>query len=768
MEQHALSEARAHTGAIGCCKHCGSNAAKGQEFCCSGCEVAYQTLHQIRQSAGIFSPFATQDAEGYHTLTLNVKGIHCASCIRLIENALYGEKDVLNARVNMSTNRLTFTWKGERSQGDTLASAVEKLGYKLRPFESSEDVQQHYSEEKFLLRCIAVSGFASGNLMLLSFVLWTTTAETLGLSTRDLFHWVSALISLPTIIYAGRPFFSSAFAALKERHTNMDVPISIGVIGACAMSLFETVRHGEHAYFDSAVMLLFFLLIGRYLDTRAKGKAREYAQGLLSMLGGTATVLQQNGTTAMLPIRELREGMVVLVAAGENIPADGTVAHGNTELDMSLITGETLPQHVQEGSTVFAGTTNLNAPLRVIVAKASDDSLLSDIVKLMEKAEQGQARYVRLADKVARLYTPVVHALGLLAFLGWWLGMGLAWQPSLLIAITVLIITCPCALGLAVPVVQVLASSLLMKCGILLKSGDALEKLAAMDTVVFDKTGTLTLGKPELTSSADAAHLRYGAALAAHSKHPLSQALCRTYTGTLPAADSLQEYPGKGLEGKVEGKTIRLGSHSWCGDNITTHHAGLELWLAIEGEIPIQFIFSDKLRVDARQVISQLREGGIRILLLSGDREETVAEMARAVGITEYRAALSPLDKTSFIEQLKAQGCRVGMVGDGLNDAPALATAHVSLSPATAIDITQNAADIVFQGEKLAPVYEAWRVACRSNTLVKQNFMLASLYNIVAIPLAMLGYVTPMIAAIAMSSSSLIVIGNSFRLWRKR
>jgi len=772
MEQPELSTAQTHNSEIALCLHCDTPIFGKDSFCCVGCETAYHIINTAglshNENQSCFSVFANQNSDGLYNLILSVKGIHCASCIQLIENALYAEKDIVSARVNMSTERLTIEWDGKQERGDAFATIVTKLGYKLKPFDVSDEQSAIVSVEKNLLRCIAVAGFAAGNLMMISIGLWSTTGETMGLATRDFFHFVSALIALPAILYAGRPFFYSALAVLKERHTNMDVPISLAVILASLMSLFEAINHGEHIYFDSAVMLLFFLLIGRYLDARAKGKARESAQGLLAMLSGTASILK-NGIQSTIPIRELREGMVVLVASGENIPADGTVKTGSADLDMSLITGETLPHHVKKGDTVFAGTTNLTEPIRIIVSKASDDSLLSDIVKLMEKAEQGQDRYVRMADKAAKLYIPVVHVMSLLTFIGWWLIMGQSWQPALLNAITVLIITCPCALGLAVPVVQVLASSWLMKRGILLKSGDALEKLASINTIILDKTGTLTLGKPKLLDGNYSSHnLQFAASLAAHSKHPLSQAICRAYAGELKDANNIKELPGKGVQASINGMKVKLGNRNWCGNISDNNHAILELWLSCEGKEPVCFTFSDQLREDAKQVIQQLHQLGLKTMLLSGDRMQTVRHMAKEVGIDDYHASLSPVEKSHHLEILQQHGNNVLMVGDGLNDALSLATATVSISPSTAIDITQNTADIVFQGDKLLPIYTAWQIARSSNRLVKQNFALAILYNAVAIPLAVMGYVTPLIAAIAMSVSSLVVIGNSFRLNLKR
>ncbi|TNE62539.1 MAG: cadmium-translocating P-type ATPase [Alphaproteobacteria bacterium] len=753
---------------VSACIHCGTPTSNGADFCCAGCEAAHAVVAGVKVSAsgkssGLAS-LATEQPDGSYRLEAGVEGIHCASCIRLIENALGAEADVRSARVNMTTERLALVWQGTRERGNELAAVVTKLGYKLHALNDTADDGKD-SEERRLLKAIAVAGFAAGNLMLLSVGLWTTTSETMGIAMRDMMHWVSALIALPAVLYAGRPFFASAWSVLKEKHTNMDVPISIAVLLACAMSVFEAARHGEHVYFDSATMLLFFLLIGRYLDARAKGKARESASKLLSRLTGFATVIE-GAAVREVPVRDIREGMRLSVAAGENIPADGTVLKGVSAADMSLISGETLPEALTPGSSVFAGTLNLSAPIEITVTKASEKSLLSEIVRLLETAEQANARYVRLADRAARLYTPVVHAMGALTFIGWWLVMQAPWQVSLLHAVTVLIITCPCALGLAVPVVQVLASGRLMKSGILLKSGDALERLADVDTVVFDKTGTLTIGKPALVpADYDRDHLALAAALAAHSKHPLSKALTAAYSGLRRDAD-VSEMPGQGLEATVDGQQVRLGNRRWCGpeglDRDSDTH--LELWLNIAGAPVARFAFADDLRPDAATVVSHLLAGGIEVRLLSGDRFDVVRHTAEKAGIKAFQGQVSPVEKCNYLEKLVAEGRTVLMVGDGLNDAPALAAAHVSMSPSSAIDITQNTADIVFQGDRLLPVLEGMRVARLSNRLVKQNFGLAVLYNIFAIPLAVLGYVTPMVAAAAMSGSSLVVILNAFRL----
>jgi len=706
--------------------------------------------------------FVVTETDGTHSLNLLVDGMHCPSCVAIIENALKKQHAVTAARLNLSTKRLRVTWKGAAELGDNWISIIKGMGYRAVPYDPATAETSEKKEEKSLLRCLAVAGFASGNLMLFSIPLWTSDGVEMGAATRTFFHWVQAVIAIPAIAYCGIPFYRSAWKVLRAGKTNMDVPISVAVILATIMSLFETVTFGSHSYFDSGVMLLFFLLIGRYLETCARGRARSAAHDLLQMMTGFATILHEGGNQETIPLAEIKEGMTLLVASGEKIGADGFILSGESEIDTSLITGESQPQKVGVGEVLFAGTINMVAPITMRVTKAVERSLLSEIIKLMESAEQAQARYVTVADKISGWYTPVVHALAAATFAGWIIWGHAPWQVALLYAATVLIITCPCALGLAVPVVQVLASDKLMRAGILLKSGSALERLATITHAVFDKTGTLTLGKPTLTYCQQSDKLQLAASLAVQSKHPLSQAIVRAYTGALLPLQ-VREIQGSGLEAAG----VKLGKRSWAANLLDDADNTLELWLAEDGRQPIRFTFADQLREDAKDIITALQSIGIKTLLLSGDRQEVTKDIAGKLRIETYEGALSPLGKTSIIASLKANGANVLMVGDGLNDAPSLSYANISMSPASAMDITQNAADIVFQGDKLQPVLTALFIAKFSQTLVKQNFVLAILYNLVAIPLAVAGMVTPMIAAIAMSSSSLLVIANAMRLNRR-
>jgi Cu2+-exporting ATPase len=600
--------------------------------------------------------------------------------------------------------------------------------------------------------------------MLLSVSVWSGAEA----ATRDLFHWVSALIALPAIAYAGRPFFRSAWRALAAASLNMDVPISLAVLLAAAMSLYETAAGGANAWFDASVTLVFFLLVGRYLDHLMRARARSVAAELLALQAAAATVVGEDGTRRAVRAEDLAAGQVLVVAPGERLAADGRVESGVGDIDRSMVTGETVPETVRPGDLVHAGTLNLSGSLRVQVTAAGERTFLAEIVRLMETAEQGRAAYVRIADRAARIYAPAVHLAALATFIGWLVLAGDVRQ-AMLAAVAVLIITCPCALGLAVPAVQVAASGVLMRLGVLVRSGDALERLARADTAVFDKTGTLTLGRPVLASAASDGTLGTAAALAGESRHPLARALVLAAEERglrPPAAGAVAERPGEGMEGIVAGRPVRLGQRVFAG---AAARAGeddgySEIWLADGDAAPFRFAFEDTVRADAGAAVADLKARGFEVRLLSGDWRGPVARLARSLGLDDYAARATPDAKLAAVEALRASGRHVLMVGDGINDAPALAAADVSMSPATAADVSQVKADFVFMGERLAPVVAALDVARTAERLVRQNFAIAIAYNLVAVPIAVAGLATPLLAAIAMSTSSLLVTANAMRV----
>ena len=431
-------------------------------------------------------------------INLLVDGIHCGGCIQTIEIGLKQNANIINARLNMSTNRLNISWIDGDCDPLEFIRILARLGYRGVPFDPELIKNTRDIQEKNLLIAMAVAGFAASNIMLLSVAIWSGHFSDMGPYTRTLMHWISALIAIPAVLYAGQVFFKSAIAVLSRGHTNMDVPISLAVILATVMSLSETMRGADHTYFDSAVTLLFFLLIGRYLDMRARGKARSAAEKLLSLNATAITILGEDGQITIISPEEITTNMVAIVSAGERISVDGRVINGSSDIDNSLISGETIPKYATVGDKVFAGTISLNGGLHIAVEAVGEKTLLAEISRLMENAEQRRSKFVAIADRVAKAYAPVVHSLAAIAFIAWFSFGDIGWQQSLMVAIAVLIITCPCALGLAVPIVQVVASGRLLKSGILLKSSSAIERLSNIDTVIFDKTGTLTEGRPEL------------------------------------------------------------------------------------------------------------------------------------------------------------------------------------------------------------------------------------------------------------------------------
>jgi P-type Cu2+ transporter len=688
----------------------------------------------------------------------SVPGMRCAGCISKIEGKLPLAPGIVAARANFTSKRVRVSHLPDVTPPQ-IVRALAELGFEAQPLVADNGLSDS-DDSKDLLKAMAVAGFAMMNIMLLSVSVWSGASG----MTRDLFHWLSALIAMPTVVYSGRPFFRSAWSALRHGRTNMDVPISIGVVLATALSLFETVVSGPHAYFDGAVMLLFFLLAGRWLDSVMRDRAREGVQSLLGTMAAGALVIDNDGRSNWVDAQALKPGMIMLVAAGERLAADGEVIEGNSQFELSLLTGETAPQSVTPGALVHAGTLNMAAPVQVRVTAVGPDTAIAEIARLMEDAAQGKSRYVRIADRAARIYAPAVHLLATSSFAGWMIA-GAGWHQSLLIAVAVLIITCPCALGLAVPAAQIVASGSLMKRGVLVKDGSALERLAEVDMALFDKTGTLTLGRPE-PANLDAAtreQKQVMLALARASRHPLSEALRRSLEQQGVEAATVNEVsdiPGTGVSGQWNGVPVSLRRPT-----VTLNNAMLATELVIGDKTPFLIAFEDAIRPDAATAIDGLKASGVPAAILSGDRATAVAPVARALGLTAQTAML-PADKLDAIMRQQRLGHRVLMVGDGLNDGPALAAGHASIAPASASDAGQIAADVVFLGDSLLPVLSAVRTARATQQIVRQNFALAIGYNVLAVPLAIFGLVTPLIAAIAMSTSSIIVVANALRLKR--
>ncbi len=700
-------------------------------------------------------------AEGPANLQIALPTIHCAACISTVERGLAGTPGVRSARVNLTLKRVSIEAEPD-TKVDDLIARIEGLGYEAHELDSAVLASSEVDRKgRDLLMRLAVAFFANMNVMLLSVAVWSGADGV----TRDMFHWLSAMIAIPTIAFAGRPFFESAWSALRVRRLNMDVPISLAMILAVGSSIWETSLSGEHAYFDAAIMLTFFLLLGRYLDYRTRAAARSAAQELTALEVPKAWKIE-DGAETQVRVSEIAPGDLVRVRPGGRVPVDGIVTEGTSEIDRSLMTGESLPAFAGPESQVHAGEVNLTGPLTLRVTAAGKDTALHRIADLVAVAEAGRANYNSLADRMARLYSPVVHLLALTTFITWlWISGGDT-RLALNIAVATLIITCPCALGLAVPAVTTAASGRLFRKGLLIKDGTALERLAEVDTVVFDKTGTLTMGLPEPLDldALPRRDLEAALALAEASSHPLARALAKAGRdrGLRPApATDLAEVPGYGIEGTVRGQRARLGRATWIGTDGVPETA---TYLRVGQGAPAAIRFADSLRPGAETAVEDLRAMGKRLILISGDTDAAVRALAARIGIDEVASEALPEDKARMVAALAAEGHKVLMVGDGLNDTAALAAAHVSISPATALDAARVASDIVLMNRDLGALGDAVRTAVSARARIKENFQISALYNVVAVPIALLGFATPLAAAAAMSLSSITVSLNALRV----
>ncbi len=794
------------------CLHCEKILEQNQkDFCCKGCQTAYEIIKEnnfdfyytsriINSKELSLKPdtnnefdileFISTNQEKQFQIDLIVQGLHCGACVWLIENLLKKQKNVIDARVNLSQKILRIKWIGTKENGNELVKLITKIGYKLLPADQEflKKIETNFDNKIF--KALAVAGFGAGNIMLFSFALWFDVNLEINGSTRKLLHLLSSIIALPVLIYSGRIFFISAFNSLKARLPNMDVPISIAIFLASIVSLLQTFRGGQNVYFDSAVMLVFFLLIGRYLDFKARKKAFNVASEFSMLQAGFGRV-EINNKIRILPIKELQEEMILIVAVGEKIACDGIVIDGQSAIDNSLISGESAPERVQKNSLIYGGSINLGSPLKVKITKSAKNGVLSQIIDLINNIENKKNIYIRIADQFSKYYTPIIHILALITFAIWYFYFHSNWEVALMNATAVLIITCPCALALAIPIAQTIAISNFLKQGIVMKNGESLEKINNIEYVVFDKTGSITAGKPilkniyeiknnvaqELSYKEKEFYLKIATSMAKFSKHPISQALCNSFDGELENVN-VTEISGKGLEAIFLEKKVRLGSASFCEIDNENYHfliknfqsqsvANLTCHMKFDDK-NIIFTFHDELKSDAKIVVDFLKKINKKVILLSGDVESEVRRIAEIVGIEEFYWQKNPLEKAQILQKICAKNMNFMMIGDGLNDAPSLALSHVSLSFSKAVDISQNIADIVINSSKLKAIITIFSYSKSTLKIMKQNLILALIYNILALPFAMAGYVVPLVAAIAMSSSSILVVLNSLRLNSKK
>lgn len=691
-------------------------------------------------------PIEEASSAGNPTHQFSLPTIHCAACIAKIEHGLEKVRGVHSARVNLSMKRLAVEGGAD---ADEIMQAVTGLGYEIYPLDPAALEQAKDKVGSDLLMRLAVAGFAMMNVMLLSVAVWSGAEG----ATRDLFHLISACIAVPVVAYSGQPFFKNAMRALRVGQLNMDVPISLAIILATAMSVFESLQGGAHAYFDAALSLTFFLLIGRYLDHRSRSAARSAAKELAALEVHTS---QRMTGDRIETVRTdaLAIGDRILIPAGTRVPVDGTLASDEATMDRSFLTGESHAVTATLGAPLQAGEINLGAPIEMIASAIGEDTTLRRVAALVETAETGRNAYTALADRAAKIYAPAVHLLALFAFLGWWV-IGGDLRHAANIAIAVLIITCPCALGLAVPAVTTTAISRLFKAGFLVKHATALERMAEVDHIVFDKTGTLSVPAIELPAGIAGGPQGVALALAQQSSHPLSRALVKALSDVPPAQLSeVDEVPGQGVRALWNGMPVALGRGPWLGASFDG------LGLQIGDAAPVLLPVSETLRPGASEALAQIN---LDAEIVTGDAVEAAQALADKAGLP-VMARATPEDKCARLDRLSEEGKHVLMIGDGLNDTLALARAHAALAPAKALDASRTAADVVLLKDDFKGLPLLLKTARSARRISKQNFGIAAVYNMIAIPIALAGFATPLAAAIAMSLSSITVILNAQRV----
>lgn len=737
-----------------------------------------QQLHglELYDRTDLQKSFVRTESATVREAALIMEGIVCAACIWLSERHINALPGVLEFRVNYSTHRATLRWDVEQIKLSAILSAMAAIGYIAHPFDPDRQEALQKEERAVALRRLAVAGLFSMQVMMLAVGLYVGEVQGMEAWIWDFLRWICLILTIPVIAYSSQPFYIAAWRDLRNRQLGMDVPVSLALIAAFAASVWHTWVGSGEVYYDSVTMFAFFLLTGRFLEMTARHKAGQVSEALVRMLPATATRLNALGMEEIIPIAEVALGDRVLVRPGETIPADGCIAEGTSNVDESLLTGESRPLLKTVGDTVIGGSLNVDSPLLMRIEKVGVDTTLSAIMRLLDRAQSEKPRLALLADQIAGYFVAVLLVVALVVFATWWSISD--FNTALRITLAVLVVTCPCALSLATPTALVAATSTLTRIGLLTTRGHALETLARANHVVFDKTGTLTYGRPQvlavhaLRDLETRTCLALAAALERGSEHPVGRALVEAATAPLPSANAVQNTPGSGVEGWINGQCYRVGEAQF----VAALGAGAyraeppadasSTWVALGDEqgLLAWFQLSDALRPDAQAAVCALQQRGLTVELLSGDRSAAVAHIAAQVGISEARGGMSPQDKLQRLQTLQQQGTTVAMVGDGVNDAPVLAAAQVSLAMGSGTQLAHASADMILLSEKLEHLAQGVDLARRTLTIMRENFAWAIGYNLIALPLAAGGWLTPWMSALGMSFSSLLVVVNALRL----
>ncbi|UAW97301.1 cadmium-translocating P-type ATPase [Halopseudomonas nanhaiensis] len=705
-------------------------------------------------------------------IELLIEGISCAACGWLIEQRLSKLPGVTQVSLNLGNHRLSVTWDTAATRLSAVLAELKRIGYGAHPYEADRASAQIAEENRRYLRRLGLAGLMFMQVMMATMGLYEEFNQDLTPRMATVLRWASLLMTTPVVFYSCSPFFQGAWRDLRSRRLTMDVSVSLAIGGAYLAGIWATVTNQGEVYFDSVTMFAFFLLAGRYLERRARQRTVESTARLVNLLPPSAVRLAENGQRQRIMLEEVRTGDVLEVRPGESIPADGVITEGVSSVDESALSGEYLPLSKTAGDRVVAGTLNVEGPLRIRVDAIGDATRLSAIVRLLERAQSDKPRLGRLADQVAQYFLIcVLTAAVVVGAAWWWYADG---QTAFWIVLAMLVATCPCALSLATPTALTTATGSLHKLGLLVTRGHVLEGLTRVDHVIVDKTGTLTEGRMTLERivpfdgyGADQA-LAWARMLEARSEHPIARAFGRA----IELAEQVQAYPGQGLEGDCHARTLRIGKPDFVcalsGTAAPDYPESDGQWLLLGDTAgPIAwFVLNDRLRSDARQLIDGLKTRGLKVTLLSGDHASVVDRVAAELGIDQAIGNASPDDKLAFVQQRQAEGDRVLMLGDGVNDVPVLASADISVAMGGASDLAKTNADAVLLSGHLHVLLDAMEGARRTRRIMVQNLFWASAYNAGVLPLAALGLVTPAWAAIGMSASSLLVVLNALRLVR--
>lgn len=796
--------------AITRCFHCGEPVPTGADWpihepggehaaCCAGCQAVAQAifaaglgdyyrhrtapatraetgqpdwLEQLRMYdlPAIQNSFVHTPAEHQSEAALVLEGISCAACVWLNEQHLGRLPGVLSVQVNYSTLRARVRWDTRQLQLSDILKAIADIGYRAHPFDAARQESLQQQERRTALRRLFVAGFGMMQVMMYAVPTYLAGGD-MTADIEQLMRLASLLLTLPVVTYAAHGFHLGAWRDLRRGRVGMDVPVVLGIWSAFLASLWATWRGGD-VYYDSVTMFVFFLLGGRYLEMIVRARANRAVEALGRLLPAVARRINTADTT-LVPVAELQPGDLVLVKPGESFPADGRVLAGRSTANEAMLTGESRPLQKQPGDSVTGGTINLDSPLQVTVERIGEATAVAGILRLIDRASAEKPPIALLADQVAGHFVTALLLISAATALGWlWL------EPAHALAATVavLVVSCPCALSLATPAALTAATSRLTQDGLLVVRGHALEGLARVSHWVFDKTGTLTLGELRLLDSrvyrdlSPEHALALAAALESASEHPLARAFATAAPTAALAACDIRNTPGYGVAGCVDGRQLRLGRAEFvCPDLPVPAVNGNDsvVWLGDDQGWLAQFTLGDTLRPDALSTVQALQAAGIQVSLLSGDRAATVAAVARQLGIAEWRGDLTPADKLAAVAALQAEGAVVAMTGDGINDAPVLAAAQVSVALAQGTEAAQCAADLVLTGDRLTPLARGLHTARATRRVIRQNLTWALLYNLIALPLAIAGWVTPWLAGLGMSGSSLLVVVNAWRLSRR-